>query len=151
MDENRIDIQNFLPHRIPMLMVDYITQLTSESVDTVFEIKENNIFLNQNEFAEVGLIEHAAQTCSSIVGQTFFLDSNNNVKDDVQVIGFISGIKNARIYSLAKIGEIITTNANLISRFDTDNYAICTMKCNSYIKDKHIFEAEINLIIQEQN
>ena len=94
--DNVIDIKNFLPHRAPMLMVDHIYELSEQNVKTVFEIKEDNLFVENDFFAEVGLIENAAQTCSSIVGQSFFLDDNHELKKGVEVIGFISGIKKAK-------------------------------------------------------
>lgn len=148
--ENIIDIKNFLPHRAPMLMVDFIYELTDTNVKTVFEIKNDNLFVENNVFAEVGLVENAAQTCSAIVGQSFFLDENQDVKEGVEVIGFISGIKKAKVYSLPKLGDAIKTNAVLASRFDADGYSICTMSCLTYNNEVLIFEAEINLFIQEK-
>lgn len=133
-----------------MLMVDFIYELTEQRVKTEFKIKEDNLFVENNFFIETGLIENAAQTCSSIVGQSFFLDENQNVKENVEVIGFISGIKKAKIYSLPKINETIKTIAELTSRFDAIDYSICTMNCQTFIKESLIFEAEINLFIQEK-
>lgn len=150
MKETLIDIQKFLPHRKPMLMVDYITELTASNVKTVFKIESDNLLVESNFFSESGLIENAAQTCSSIVGQTFFLDEKGNVKEDVAVIGFISGIKKATVYQLPKVNDTLRTEAILNSRFDTEAYSICTMICHSYIENDLIFEAEINLIIQEK-
>ncbi|CAM3575126.1 ABC transporter permease [Flavobacterium saliperosum] len=147
---NTIDIQNYLPHRKPMLMVDSILELTNEKVKTVFEIKADNVFVADDAFAEVGLIENAAQTCSSIVGQSFFLDEEDQVKDGIEVIGFISGIKKMKVFALPQVGSSITTNAVLHSRFDTDEYCICTMICSTYCNDILLFEAEINLFIQEK-
>lgn len=147
--QNTIDIKNFLPHRAPMLMVDFIFELSEQNVKTVFEIKEDNLFVENNTFAEIGLIENAAQTCSSIVGQSFFLDENYALKENVEVIGFISGIKKAKIYGLAKVGETIQTSAVLSSRFDGEGYCICTMDCKITNDEKLIFEAEINLFIKE--
>jgi 3-hydroxyacyl-[acyl-carrier-protein] dehydratase len=148
--QNTIEIQNFLPHRAPMLMVDLILELNDQEVKTIFEIKADNLFIENNCFSEVGLIENAAQTCSSIVGQTFFLDEKQDVKEGVAVIGFISGIKKAKVYALPKVGDTITTDAVLHSRFDSDNYCICTMICKSMNGEELLLEAEINLFIQEK-
>ncbi len=147
---NAIDIQSYLPHRAPMLMVDFILELSAQEVKTVLEIKKDNIFVQENLFSEIGLVENAAQTCSSIVGQSFFLDDNQRVKTDVEVIGFISGIKNLKVFDLAKVGDVIHTNSVLVSRFDTDGYSICTMSSSIFIEEKLIFEAEMNLFIQEK-
>ena len=59
-EENHINIHHFLPHREPMLMADYILELTPEKVITSFKIKSDNIFLQDNQFTEAGLIEHSA-------------------------------------------------------------------------------------------
>lgn len=146
---NNIAIQNFLPHRAPMLMVDLILELSQQEVKTILEIKKDNIFVENDVFAEIGLLENGAQTCSAIVGQSFFLDENQLIKHDVKVIGFISGIKKLKVHDLAKVGDIIQTNSILVSRFDSDGYSICTMSSETYVKDKLIFEAEMNLFIQE--
>lgn len=148
--ENTIDIKHYLPHRKPMLMVDWILELNNHEVKTVFEIKAENIFVENGIFAEVGLIENAAQTCSAIVGQSFFLDENQEVKEDVEVIGFISGIKKVKVIALPQVGHTINTDAILHSRFDTDDYSICTMICTTFCNDELLFEAEINLFIQEK-
>ncbi|WP_136668247.1 ABC transporter permease [Flavobacterium sp. H122] len=148
--QNVIEIQNYLPHRAPMLMVDFILDLNDHEVKTVFKIKPDNLFADANGFSEAGLIENAAQTCSAIVGQTFFLDENQKVKEDVEVIGFISGIKKAKVYALPKMDETITTEAVLHSRFDGENYSICTMLCKTTMDKELLLEAEINLFIQEK-
>ena len=144
-----ININNFLPHREPMLMVDVLEEITSNSVISIFKIKEDNVFVAKNYFSEVGLIENAAQTCSSIVGQTFFLSADNEVKENVKLVGFISGIKKATVSTLPKVNQTIKTSAILVSRFDSDEYSICTMKCQSFHDENILLEAVINLFIQE--
>ena len=144
-----IHINDFLPHRAPMLMVDFLTEINATSVTSVFKIKEDNVFVENNYFSEVGLIENSAQTCSSIVGQTFFFTSDNEVREDVKLVGFISGIKKATVSMLPKVNQTIKTSATLVSRFDSDQYSICTMKCETFQDENLLLEAEINLFIQE--
>lgn len=147
--DTSVNINDFLPHRAPMLMVDVLEEITATSVISVFKIKEDNVFVENNYFSEVGLIENAAQTCSSIVGQTFFITEENEIKEDVKLVGFISGIKKASVFMLPKVNDTIKTTATLISRFDTDDYSICTMKCVTSQNENLLLEAEINLFIQE--
>ncbi|CAM4273360.1 ABC transporter permease [Flavobacterium terrigena] len=144
-----ININDFLPHRAPMLMVDFLVEITATSVTSVFKIKEDNVFVENNYFSEVGLIENSAQTCSSIVGQTFFFTSDNEAREDVKLVGFISGIKKATVFMLPKVDDTIKTSATLVSRFDSDDYSICTMKCETFQDENLLLEAEINLFIQE--
>ncbi|KFF75838.1 ABC transporter permease [Chryseobacterium sp. P1-3] len=140
-EDNMINIHNFLPHREPMLMADYILELTREKVVTSFDIKEDNIFVHHNEFVEAGLIENLAQTCSSILGQNFF----ENPGADTKVIGFITSIKKIEIFGLPKAGDTIISKAELISQFEN----ICHIFCETFYNDELLIRADINLFIQE--
>lgn len=140
-EDQLINIHNFLPHRTPMLMADYILELTEEKVVTSFEIKEDNVFVHNNKFAECGLIENLAQTCSSIMGQSFF----ENPEADTKVIGFITNIKKIEIFALPKIGDKIISKASLISQYEN----ICNIFCETFHRDEILIRAEINLFIQE--
>lgn len=144
-----IDIKHRLPHQEPMLMVDEIVGIDNQYVETVFEIKKDNIFVQNNIFLEAGLIENAAQTCSSIVAQSYFIDENNQEIKDVVVIGFISAIKSIKIHDLPKVGDALTTKAVLLSKFITDDYSLCTLSCQTFQEEKLLLEGEINLFLQE--
>ncbi|WP_123907059.1 ABC transporter permease [Flavobacterium johnsoniae] len=130
-------------------MVDLILEIDASFVETIFLIKEDNIFVQNNVFIEAGLIENTAQTCSSIVGKKYFFDENGTENENVNVIGFISALKNVKIHSLPKVGDTIITKANLVSKFAGDDYTLCTMSCQSSVEDQILLECEINLFIQK--
>lgn len=132
-----------------MLMVDLILDINSSFVETTFLIKEDNIFVDNNIFVEAGLIENTAQTCSAIVGKKYFFEEDGTENENVNVIGFISALKNLKIHSLPKAGNTIITKAILVSKFIGDNYTLCTMSCESLLEDKLLLECEINLFIQK--
>ena len=132
-----------------MLMVDLILDINSSFVETTFLIKEDNIFVDNNIFVEAGLIENTAQTCSAIVGKKYFFEEDGTENENVNVIGFISALKNLKIHSLPKTGDTIITKANLVSKFIGDDYTLCTMSCESLFEDKTLLECEINLFIQK--
>ncbi|HEX9980517.1 MAG TPA: ABC transporter permease [Flavobacterium sp.] len=144
-----IDIKNYLPHRAPMLMVDWILVLDNQQVETIFTIKSDNIFVENGIFCESGLIENAAQTCSSIVGKGYCVDENNQDREGVAVMGFISALKVLKIHSLPSVGSTINSKSVLISKFATDDYTLCTMSCSTFNGDELLLEGEINLFIQE--
>jgi len=149
-DLSSLDISNFLPHRAPFLMVDKLLSLDDENVSTSFEIKKDCIFVENNLFSEIGLLECAAQTCSSIVGRSFF-EEDDIEGTGTKLIGFISTIKKAIIISCPKVGDTIITKSKLLSRFDHKEYSICTLKCNIYKDKNELISCEINLFIQELN
>lgn len=146
--EKVIEIQHYLPHREPMLMVDYIMKMDRENVETTFYVSEDNIFIEDGRFTEPGLIENAAQTCSAIVAKSYFVDEQDNTNDK-NVIGFISSIKKIHIHSLPKTGCDIITRAQLVSRFDTGEFTTCMMSCKSYCDGELLLEGDINLFIKE--
>lgn len=145
-----IDIKIYLPHRTPMLMVDMISKMDHEMVETFFKIDVTNIFVDGTTFTESGLIENAAQTCSAIVAKDYFIDENNQDKEDVDVIGFISALKTLKIHSLPEVGSIIITTARLVSKFVTEDYSLCTMNCTTFDKKVLLLDGEINLFIKEK-
>ena len=147
--ETAVNIQNYLPHRAPMLMVDLILDLDANFVETIFLIKEDNLFVDNGTFIEAGLIENTAQTCSSIVGKKYFFDEDGTENENVNVIGFISALKNVKIHLLPKAGDTITTKATLVSKFVGDDYTLCTMSCKSLLESQILLECEINLFIQK--
>lgn len=151
MDDTLIDIKKYLPHRSPMLMVDMILIMNKEKVETIFEIKADTIFIENNFLAESGLIENMAQTCSSIVAKDYFVDANNQDKEDIDVVGFISAIKTLKIHKLPKAGDTIKTIATLVSKFVSSEYSLCTMNCKTFHEEKLLLEGEINLFIQKNN
>ena len=145
---NYIDISQFLPHRPPVLMVDKWLSINEKEVKTIFTIPSNCIFVANGQFQECGLIENAAQTCSTIVGETF-ISSYASPEVAKPVIGFISSIKKMMIFQLPNALETIVTHAKLLARLDTNDYCICNVKCEIYCQDVLLLDSVINLFIQE--
>lgn len=145
-----IEIQNYLPHRAPMLMVDIITAINTDSVATRFRVKEDNIFVENKILCEAGLMENAAQTCSAIVGQTFFFDENHQERLNVNVLGFISAMKKVEILGLPQVEDVLFTEGKLISRMDGDDFSICLIEVTTRIETQTLLRAEVNLFLQKQ-
>lgn len=140
-----IAIQKYLPHRQPMQMVDTITQISSTDIKTLFLVSGDCIFVKNNYLCESGLIENMAQTCSAVVGQFYFTDSD----PDKRIIGYISAIKTLHINQLPEVLQTVRTEAEQISRYDAEGYSLCGMRCNAYHNDTLLASAEMNLFIKE--
>lgn len=131
-----------------MLMVTRLVHIDDASVHTQFNVTEDCVFVKNEILSETGLIENAAQTCSAIVGQSYF------DKDDLQgegnnLVGYISAIKKVEIFGLPKQGEVIVTKASLISRFDTGAITICSIECSTFNNDELIVACTLNFLIHE--
>ncbi len=145
---SNVDVRKFLPHRNPMLMVDDYFVVDDLIIGTHLLIKEENIFVENKMLSEAGLIENIAQTCSINVGQTFF--EPEDTENDSKVIGFISSIKYIHIYQMPDVLKTITSIATLISRYDGDNYCICTMQGQVTCDTVKILDCELKLFIQKK-
>ena len=128
-------------------MVDYVLAMDDVQVETSFYIKEDNIFVSGNVFIETGLIENAAQTCSSIAAKDYFTDIDDPAS--ASVVGFISSVKTLKLYAMPKVGETIITRALCLSKFVSDEYSLCTMQFTTLHNEVLLLEGEINLYIQE--
>src|SRR5690606_15866554 len=148
MDFHELDIKKFLPHRPPFLMVDHVLTIDDEHVSTSFTIKPECVFNEKGVLNEAGMIENAAQTCSSIVGKSFF-DEGDLEGKSAKLIGFISTIKKITINSCPKIGATIITKAFIKSRLTTEQFTMCTIDCFISEDDKELLSCEINLVIQD--
>ena len=149
MKVHKLDISKFLPHRPPFLMVDQLISIDDNHVSTTFKIKPNCIFLNtDSSFNEIGLLENAAQTCSAIVGKSYFEDDDLEGKG-AKLIGFISAIKEVVFIKAPKIGETIFSTAILKSRSDSLSYSICKIECKISDGKNELFYCQLNLFIQK--
>ncbi|MFX0555705.1 ABC transporter permease [Maribacter sp. CXY002] len=146
--QQKIDIRKFLPHRPPMLLVSNMPFIDDTSVITEFHLTSDCIFIKDDYFVETGLIENAAQTCSAIVGQSYYDDEDLEGTSN-NLIGYISAIKSVKIYQLPKVGESLITKANLISRYDSDELSICTISCSTFRNDDLIVDCVLNCLIHE--
>ncbi len=131
-----------------MLMVTRLIHINDASVHTEFAITEDCIFVKNGTLSETGLIENAAQTCSAIVGQSYF-DKDDLEGEGNNLVGYISAIKKVEIFNLPKQGKIITTKASLVSRFDTGSLTICSIDCSTFNNDDLIVACTLNFIIHE--
>lgn len=145
---SNIDVSNFLPHRPPMLMVASVVEIDDSSVTTQFHIYEDCIFLKNEKLSETGLIEHAAQTASGVVGQTFFEDDDLEGSGN-KLVGYISAIKKVEIFQLPNVGETIITKARLLSRFDTGQVTMCSLEAETFLDGKLIVSSTMNFLIHE--
>jgi predicted hotdog family 3-hydroxylacyl-ACP dehydratase len=148
MDLQALDITNFLPHRYPFLMVDKVLSIDDEHVATSFCIASDCIFVENGSLNEAGMIENAAQTCSSIVGKTYFEDDDITGEGN-KLIGFISAIKKVNINACPPVGATVETRAELQSRFDADGYSISTIQCKIILNNEELLSCIMNLFIQE--
>lgn len=107
-DIKDIPLNELIPQRPPFVMIDRL--LSSDDVYSVteFEVREDNIFVENERLTASGLIENIAQTCAARIGY-INLKNGGTVK-----IGVIGAINNLNINRTPKVGEKLTTTIKLL-------------------------------------
>lgn len=104
-----IDVHTVLPQQEPFVMIGSLTHFEMGTSTTETLIKDNNIFVDNGCFSASGMMENIAQTCAARIG--FY--NKYILHKDVQV-GFIGAVRDFRIYALAPVGTVITTQVDVV-------------------------------------
>jgi len=84
-------------------MIDTLISFSEQSTTTGFEIRQDNICVENGIFKEPGLVENIAQTAAARAG---YIAQQEN--EPVEV-GYIGSVNNLKIFALPKTGnELIT-------------------------------------------
>lgn len=89
-------------------MVDRLVEHSDQATVTTFLIRDDNIFCENGEFREPGLIENMAQTAAAGTGAK---PGNSGAKAPFGVIG---GLRNLKIDGFPKVGQEITTRVTVL-------------------------------------
>ncbi len=105
------DISNLIPQKKPFVMVDTLLEFSPKKIVSSYSILDSNLFIQDNQFLESGLIENMAQTVALHTGYDYFL------KGEDAPTGYIGSIKKVEIFQLPKLKETITSEAFILHEF----------------------------------
>jgi 3-hydroxyacyl-[acyl-carrier-protein] dehydratase len=141
-----MNIQNYLPHRFPFLLIDKIIELKkSESIVAQKNVSNNEPFFQGHfpdypVFPGVLLLESMAQA-------TAILDVESNKRDMSNQLYYFVGVDKARFKKQVIPGDIVIINASLIqSKRDmhkfsaecrVDNKVVCTADLIGAVRSKN--------------
>lgn len=118
-------ITNYIPQRFPFVMVDSLITASETAFESGFEIRKENIFLEDGVLSESALIENIAQTCAAGFG---YVGSQNG--EEAGKLGFIGAVSRLEVKKVAKEHDHITTKVTVISTFDTIHLVEGAAYCN---------------------
>ena len=103
-----IDVHTLLPQQEPFVMIGSLAHF--DMVTTVSEtvISGENIFVINDRFSAVGLMENIAQTCAARIG---YINKYIN-KKGIQ-IGLIGAVRNYEVFDLPMAGSTIVTTVTV--------------------------------------
>jgi 3-hydroxyacyl-[acyl-carrier-protein] dehydratase len=103
MENTTPDITSYIPQRAPFIMVETVLHADDKSAATTFTIRNDNIFVQDGQFTEPGLVENMAQTAAAGVGYKAY---QLNVPPSV---GYIGSLRNLSIMALPKVNDVLHT------------------------------------------
>ena len=132
------NILDLIPQRAPIVMVDKFLGIDNNVSRTRFTVYNDNIFVNNGEFSECGLIEHIAQSAAARVGYIF------KSKNLPIPIGYIGSINNFVIYQNPKVGEAINTTIEIIQEV----FNITLIQAYCHIDGKEIASCRMKIFLE---
>ncbi|MFZ9388907.1 MAG: hypothetical protein ACO25B_13630 [Chitinophagaceae bacterium] len=129
------NIENYIPQRPPFVMVDRVTEATEAQFKTEFDIRPENIFLEDGCLREYALIENIAQSSSA----GLVLTQQWAGKESAD--GYIGAISKLNLHALPSVTQIIHTTIFLLARFE--NMFLIRGECRS--AGRLLLECEMKL------
>lgn len=99
-----IPVTELIPHRPPLVLVDKVLHSSEEDTETVLEIREDNVFLEEGHLSMAGLLENMAQSCACRMGCRCIV-AGTPVR-----IGVVGSLKNCVMERLPRLGETLHTH-----------------------------------------
>lgn len=130
-------VENLLPQKFPFVMVDKMYSYTETSLIAGLEIKNDNIFFDNDTFLEAGLIEHMAQSVALHTGYQFFL------KNETAPTGYIGSIKKIEIKKLPKINDTIQSTITILQEFA----GITLVDVVTYLNNEEIANGQMKTVL----
>lgn len=133
------NILDLIPQRAPIVMVDEFLGIDNEVSSTRFTVCSDNIFVDNEEFSECGLIEHIAQSAAARVG---YIYRNRNLPVP---IGYIGSVNNFTISRKPKVGEVINTTVEILQEV----FNITLIQACCHIDSKEIASCRMKIFLEK--
>ena len=133
------NILELIPQREPMVMVDEFLGMGEAVSKTRFTVREDNLFVDNGQLSECGLIEHIAQSAATRIGYIF------KSKNEPVPIGYIGSVNDFIISRAVKPGETIETTVKVLQ--EVLNITLIEARC--YINDKEVASSKMKIFIKE--
>lgn len=100
------EIKQLIPQREPIMMIDTFYGATEKTGKSALTVLADNVFCEDGQLREMGMIEHIAQTCAAYNGVK---NKQNNGAESKPKLGYIGEIKKCQVVRLPRVGEQLVT------------------------------------------
>ena len=132
-------IENLIPQRSPMIMVDGLLHSDKQSSTSTLKILSENIFVGNGCLQEPGIIENMAQTVALRAGY------EAQQHDKKHEVGFIGAVKRLKIERLPKVNEQLITTIDLINQL----LGAMVVHATTRVNGRQIAEADLSIFLSK--
>ncbi len=133
-------VEQLIPQKYPMAMVDGLIEQTETSTTSRLILNPSNIFCKDGFFVEAGLIENMAQTAALRSGY------EASLKKEKPLVGFIGSLKRIKIYKLPHDIDTIKTTITILNSLMN----VLIIKGEVFCKGSLMAEGEMNIFLQNK-
>lgn len=111
-------------------MIDGLVSCNETSSTTTFQVKAENLLVQDGKLSEAGITENIAQTAAAGLGYVT-LQSNSPIE-----IGYIAAIKNLEIFAQPEVGDVLETDVTITNRVFDVTIVSGSVKCDGILLAK---------------
>lgn len=133
-------IKELIPQRAPIMMVDTFYKADETDCETGLTVLSDNIFCENGDLLEPGMIEHVAQSASAHAGYKEKLKGT-----EAPPVGYIGEIKKFKLLRRPKVGEEMRTFIHTVSEVMN----VSLIKTETKVGEESIATCQMKIFIRE--
>ncbi len=128
------EVQQYIPQRPPIVMVDGLLDHEGEVSVSALTIAPDNIFVSGGHLQMPGMVENIAQTAALRMGYAHKLTLiESGAEARKPPVGFIGEVKNLKIHHLPPVGATIQTRIEVLHSIFTASVIRGQIMCDNVV------------------
>lgn len=132
-------IEELIPQRAPIVMVDRLTSIEEGVSYTELEVRADNLFVERGVLSECGLIEHIAQSAAARIGYLF------RMRGEAVPIGYIGSVNQFTLGRLPRVGERLTTSIRVMQEV----YQVSLVEAEVRSDDEVVASSRMKIFLEQ--
>lgn len=144
-------IEELIPHRPPMVLVDRVVRVEGLETETAFSVTPDCVFVSNGVMSEMGMLENLAQT-SFVFLNYFFIGPDEVLWDKKKDnLGVISTIIALDVTALPTVGQELHTHTKTELVFTSDFLKICNIQGTISVDGEVALQATMKMLLQTKD
>lgn len=134
------EILQLIPQRTPIVMVDKFYGVDGDFSYSGLTVRAENIFCQSGYFAEIGMVEHIAQSAAARVGYI------HTQKGEPVPLGFIGSVDKFKLYNLPKVGSELYTEIQVMQEIGD----VTLISAKTSVADELMAECRMKIFLKKE-